>query len=79
MKMTDAYTSTYPRPRLLITIGVAALLGLLTALTMPRGPATAGQALLVMGSTLLAGLLAGLLLRRRWAMLLAPAVYITAV
>lgn len=64
---------------LVITIGAAALAGLITALTVPRGPATAGQALVVMGSSLLVGLMAGLAMRRRWAILLAPAAYIVAV
>ncbi|HUM68985.1 MAG TPA: hypothetical protein PLK31_09085, partial [Chloroflexota bacterium] len=51
---------------LLITVGITALLGVLIALTMPRGPATAVEALVVMGSSLAVGLLAGLLLRSRW-------------
>ncbi|MBE2223297.1 MAG: alpha/beta hydrolase [Anaerolineae bacterium] len=63
----------------LITVGLVALVGVVVALTMPRGPATAVQALVVMGSSLLVGLVAGLILRSRWAMLLAPAVYIVAV
>jgi proline iminopeptidase len=62
-----------------ITVGITALLGVLVALAMPRGPATAVQALVVMVSGLAVGLLAGLLLRSRWAMLLAPAVYIAAI
>lgn len=64
---------------LVITIGVTTLLGVLIALTMPRGPATAVQALLVLFSSLAVGLLAGLILRRRWAMLLAPLAYIAAI
>lgn len=64
---------------LVITIGVAALAGLVVALTMPRGPATAVQALVVMGSSLLVGLMAGWAMRRRWALLLAAAAYIVAV
>lgn len=63
----------------LIAAVPAALLGAITALIMPRGPATAGQALAVMGSGLLVGLLVGWVLRRRWAILLAPAAYIVAV
>lgn len=64
---------------LVITIGATALVGLVTALTMPRGPATAAQALVVMGSSLVVGLLAGLIMRRHWAILLAPAAYIVTV
>lgn len=65
--------------RLGIITGVAALVGLATALSMPRGPATAGQALAVMASSLAVGLFAGWALRRRWAMLLAAIVTIIAV
>lgn len=64
---------------LVVTIGIAALLGVLISLTMPRGPATAVQALVVMGSSLAVGLLAGLLMRSRWTMLLAPIAYIAAI
>lgn len=62
-----------------ISAGAAALLGVVTALSMPRGPATAGQALFVMGSCLLVGLAAGWLLRRRWAIGPAAAAYMVAV
>jgi len=58
---------------------VAALAGLLVALSMPRGPATAQQALIVMVSGLAVGLAAGLAMRSRWAMLLAPVAHIIAV
>ncbi len=58
---------------------MTALLGVLVALTMPRGPATAVQALVVMGSSIAVGLLAGLVMRSRWAMLLAPIAYIVAI
>lgn len=60
-------------------VAPAAVLGVITALIMPRGPATAAQALAVMGSSLLVGLLAGWMLHRRQALLLAPIVYILAV
>jgi pimeloyl-ACP methyl ester carboxylesterase len=62
-----------------VAAGVAALAGLAVALTMPRGPATAGQALVVLGSGLGVGLVAGIVTRSRWAMLLAPAAYMVAV
>lgn len=64
---------------LLGTVAPAAVVGIITALIMPRGPATAAQALAVMGSSLLAGLLTGWVLPRRWAMLLAPTAYILAI
>lgn len=47
----------------------------LVALTMPRGPATPAGALAVMAGGLLVGVIAGLAMRSRWAMLLAPAAY----
>lgn len=59
--------------------GVAALTGLLVALAMPRGPATAAQALFVMATSLVVGLVAGMAMRSRWAMLLAPVAYVIAV
>ncbi len=62
-----------------VAIAPAALVGVLVARIMPRGPATAGQALAVMGSSLAVGLFAGWVLRRRWALLLAAIVYIIAV
>lgn len=63
----------------LITMAAAVLAGFLVAVTMPRGPATAGQALFVIASSLIVGLIAGLVMQSRWAMLLAPAAYIVAV
>jgi len=58
-----------------VAAGIAALAGLLVALLMPRGPATAIEALIVMGLGLIVGILAGLALRSRWALLLAPLAY----
>ena len=55
------------------------LLGLAIAHTMPRGPATAAQALLTMASSLIVGGVAGLILRSRWAMVITPLVYMIAV
>jgi proline iminopeptidase len=53
--------------------------GLAIAQTMPRGPATAAQALIAMASSLIVGSVAGFILRSRWAMLITPLVYIIAV
>ena len=64
---------------LLVSVGVAVLVGVSVALTMPRGPATAVQALVVMVSGLAVGLIAGLVLHSRWAILLIPVIYIIAV
>jgi proline iminopeptidase len=59
--------------------GVAALAGLLVALALPYGPATAGQALIVLAGGLVVGGLAGLALRSRWAMVLAPLAHVIAI
>lgn len=58
--------------RILAAVGVTALGGLLIAQLMPRGPVTSGQALLLMAIGLGSGVVAGILTRSRWAMLLAP-------
>ena len=63
----------------LITVIAAVLAGVMVSVTMPRGPATTGQALFVIASSLIVGLVAGLVMQSRWAMLLAPAAYIAAV
>ena len=54
---------------------LASLLGVILGITMPRGPVTTPQALIAMLVSLLVGGMAGLLMRSRWAMLLAPAVF----
>jgi len=61
--------------RLVAAFGVPALVGLIVALTMPRGPVTNGQALLVMAAAMMTGLAAGTATRSRWAMLAAPVAY----
>ena len=63
----------------LAAAAVAALAGLAVAFFMPRGPATAAQALVLMALGLAVGLAAGLLMRSHWALLLAPAVTILAI
>lgn len=67
------------RVGIVIAAGIAASAGLLVAFMMPRGPATADQAALVMVLGLAVGFAAGLVLPSRWAMLLAPAVHIFAI
>jgi hypothetical protein len=62
-----------------VACGLAALAGLVVAWTMPRGPATATQALIIMALGLAVGLIAGLVLRSRWALLLAPLAYVVAI
>jgi len=61
------------------TVVLAALAGLLVALTMPYGPTTAGRAIIILALGLAVGLAAGLLMRSRWALLVAPLAYMAAV
>ena len=61
------------------SIVIAAMAGVMVALTMPYGPATAEQALIVMLGSLIVGLAAGLVTRSWWALLLAPAAHIVAI
>lgn len=87
MNHTQTVNSTDKLPRLMsrarqnrglgvaITAGAPALTGLLVALTMPRGPVTTAQALIVMAVNLVVGVVAGLMLRSRWALLLTPIAY----
>lgn len=63
----------------ILSAGLAALSGWLVTQAMPYGPATAAQALIVMMAGLVVGLMAGLVMRSYWAMLLAPIAYILAV
>ena len=63
-------------------IGAVALTGLfafLTTLLMPRGPVTAAQVWLVLFGSLGVGMVGGLTLRTRWAMLLLPLLYMAVV
>jgi proline iminopeptidase len=59
-------------------VGLDAAAGVAAAAILPRGPVTRPEALLLMLSLLLVGAATGLLLRSRWAILLAPAGYLTA-
>ena len=52
--------------------------GLLVAQTMPRGPVTTPQAVVAIAAGLLLGFVAGVGMKSRWAMLLAPAVQVAA-
>ena len=57
----------------------ASVAAMLTAFSMPHGPATSTQVWIVMATSLAAGVSGGLALRSRWAMLLLPLVYIAVV
>jgi proline iminopeptidase len=61
-----------------LAVGVTAVTGLALALTIPRGPTTTAQALIVLFTGLAVGFVAGLAMRSRWAMLAAPLAYIVA-
>lgn len=62
-----------------LVLAAAALAGLAVAATMPRGPATAAQALAVMALGLFVGGVAGVALRSRWAALPAMGVHVVAI
>ena len=81
-KTTSHWIERVWQPRWLgavVGASVAALAGVLTAWAMPHGPATALQALLVLFTCLATGVLAGLAMRSRWSLLLAPLAYVLAV
>jgi len=61
-----------------LAAGIVALAGVIVSLTLPRGPSTQTQALLVLVGGVLVGSLAGLAMRSRWAMLFAPFMHIVA-
>ena len=72
----DLLISARPWQRLVATTAVAGLSGLAVGLAMPRGPVTSGEALALLGVGVMVGFVSGLLLRSRWAMLVAPAAQI---
>lgn len=61
-----------------MAILAGAVLALLSAVPMPRGPVDSGQALLVIGLSIVTGLGVGYLTRRRLALLLMPVGYMAA-
>jgi proline iminopeptidase len=81
-------TQTHPTPAppngtvraegsgLLVAAGVAATAGLLAGWLLPRGPVTSAQALATVAVGLLVGAVAGWAMRSRWALLLAPGVFV---
>lgn len=72
----SSFTADCPGPIAATLISIGA--GWLSGTLLPLGPVTAGQAVATMVSGGLTGALAGLGLRSRWAMLLAPASYLIA-
>ncbi len=69
---------THTSTRLAAAAGAAVTTALVAAVIMPRGPVTTAQALLLMTLGMLTGVAAGFILRSRWGMLLAPAVFVVA-
>jgi proline iminopeptidase len=61
-----------------VAVGLGTLTALISSVPMPRGPVTDGQALVVIGTSMLVGIGAGYLMRSRWVLLLAPLAYIAA-
>ena len=66
------------RIALLAAMAVAVSAGILAAWFTPRGPATTTEALLWMAGSLVLGLVVGLILGSRWAMLLTPIGFVVA-
>lgn len=62
-----------------IATALAVILGLTIAQTMPRGPATAIQALIVMATSLMVGGVAGLVMRSRWSIPVVAIAYMIAI
>lgn len=62
----------------LAAMAVGATLAVVSSVPMPRGPVTTEQALVAMATALLAGVVAGYLMRSRWAVVLAPLAYVVA-
>ena len=62
-----------------MAVGITLLVGLTIVRALPRGPATASQTLAVMAAGLAVGGLVGLIMRSRWAMIIAPITYIAAI
>jgi proline iminopeptidase len=62
-----------------VAAGIALIAGLLVGLALPHGPTTQAQAILVLVGGLSVGLLGGLAMPSRWAMLIVPLAHIIAI
>lgn len=65
--------------RALVVLAVAGAAGGVLGLAMPRGPLTSGQSLAALALAVVTGLVAGWVLRSRWAAVLAPAAFVAVV
>ncbi len=63
---------------IVLTGGVAAVAGLIVAELMPRGPITSTQAIVLLVIGLVTGLLSGVAMRSRWAMVVASLFFVAA-
>jgi proline iminopeptidase len=61
-----------------VVVALGAAAAIASSLPLPRGPVTAGQGLVVIATSLLIGVVAGSLMRSRWAFVLAPVAYVVA-
>lgn len=72
---TDVTPPGRRAPAALVAVAVAALSGWATAVVAPRGPVTPGQVIGAVVAGFAVGVVAGYLLRSRWAILVAPAAF----
>jgi pimeloyl-ACP methyl ester carboxylesterase len=71
LRLTSAWALT-------VAVLAGAALALVSAIPMPRGPVDSGQALIVIGLSIVTGVAVGYLTRRRLALLLMPIAYMAA-
>ncbi|HST17754.1 MAG TPA: alpha/beta fold hydrolase [Gaiellaceae bacterium] len=74
--MRDASANARLWQRFLFVAAIGAVSGFCIGVAVPRGPVTSGQALVLLIVGIAVGFASGLVLRARWAMLLAPTVHI---
>jgi proline iminopeptidase len=75
----DGLLTAKPWVGFVVAVAVAVAAGLVLGLTMPRGPLTGPQALVGIAIVVPVGFVAGVTLRSRWAMLVAPVAFVVAV
>ena len=66
------------RRGVIVSVAAGLLLGLLVGWLTPRGPLTTPEGLTTMALAFLVGFVAGLVMRSRWAMLVAPVAFVSA-
>jgi proline iminopeptidase len=73
------FLSARPWLGAVIAVGAAVVAGVALGVTMPRGPLNGAHALVGIAIALAVGFVAGVALRSRWAMVLAPVVFVVTV